>query len=443
MRDAIALGCLAAGLLFPACDDGSLIGGVFTEAEWEKINRFSPLPPPPPSPTNKYADRVDVAELGQRLWFEKRYAGAILEGSTAEGGLGEIGETQKVACADCHDAQMWFTDTRSTPNSTSLGTTRTKRNAPSIVNVVFYEWGNWGGSNDQFWKQGASLPEAKDVFNSDRLRYVHVIYTYYRDHYNALFDPDLDAALAPSATDAWRFPPSGKPASPGAPPGPWETMKETDRDIVNEIMANCGKALEAYERRLISGDAPFDRYVAGDFDALSMSARRGLKLFIGKAGCDSCHTDQTFTDQKFHNTAVAQTVVPLDDGRFADVERLPSTWNGAGKYSDDPIAGAAKLAGIAQSESMRGQFRTKSLRHVAETGPYFHNGSAKSLAEVVRFYNEGGGPPGSYPGTKDEQLVPLNLSENEIADLVEFLHSLTGQPIPADLTANTAATGPV
>jgi cytochrome c peroxidase len=215
-------------------------------------------------------------------------------------------------------------------------------------------------------------------------------------------------------------------------------MKETDRDIVDTIMANCGKALEAYERRLISGDAPFDRYVAGDFDALSMSAKRGLQLFIGKAACDSCHQDETFTDQGFHNTGVVQSL-PFDDGRFGDVVRLSSTWNGAGKYSDDPVAGAEKLAGIAQSDSMVGEFRTKSLRHVAETGPYFHNGSAQSLTEVVRFYNEGGGPTGSYPGLKDKQIVPLNLSENEIADLVEFLRALTGQPIPADLTTNPAA----
>src|SRR5262249_14209642 len=108
----------------------------------------------------------------------------------------------------------------------------------------------------------------------------------------------------------------------------------------------------------------------------------------------------------------------------------------------DQVAGAEKLAGIAQSEEMRGQFRTKSLRHIAETGPYFHNGSASSLAEVVRFYNAGGGPEGSYPGKKDKQITPLNLSEQEIDDPVEFLRSLTGDPIPADLTMNTAATSP-
>src|SRR5690606_2968678 len=114
---------------------------------------------------------------------------------------------------------------------------------------------------------------------------------------------------------------------------------------------------------------------AGDLGALGESAKRGLALFVGKAACDSCHRDETFTDQKFHNTGVAQVVTPLDEGRFDDVLRLPSPFNGAGVFSDDPAAGMAKLDGAVQTEQLRGRFRTKSLRHVAETGPYFHDGS--------------------------------------------------------------------
>jgi cytochrome c peroxidase len=429
--------------MVPACEDHSLIDGMFTATEWEKLGQFSPLPDPPPSPTNRFADDLRAAALGQRLWFEKHYAGPVLEGTPAEGALGNVGDEQRVACADCHDPLRWFTDTRSNPNRTSLGTARTRRNAPSIVNAVYYQWGNWAGANDQFWKQGANLPETREVFNSDRLRYAHVIYQYYRDDYNALFDPDLDPALDPSAPDSWRFPSNGKPAPPGDPPGPWESMDPADQELVNRIMANCGKALEAYERRLVSRGAPFDRYVAGDFGALTTSAKRGLKLFIGKAGCESCHKHETFTDQDFHDTGVPQATTPFDEGRFTDVTRLPNIWNGAGEYSDDRAAGAAKLAGIEQTEEMRGQFRTKSLRHVGETGPYFHDGSASTLADVVRFYNGGGGAEGTFPGKKEDQIMPLNLSESEIADLVEFLLSLTGDPIPAELTSNTSATSAI
>ena len=444
MRFELVICSLGLGLWFTGCVDGGPDGidDLFSDAEWEKISRFTPLGPPPPSPTNRYADDEAAAAFGQRLWFERRYAGAItVEGTPENGGLGAVGETGKISCADCHDPQQWFIDTRSIPNALSLGSSRTKRNSPSMVNAVYYDWVGWAGAHDQFWKQGASVPENKESFNGDRLRFAHVVYEHYRADYDALFpphSPPIDPALDPLASDAGRFPPNGKPKASGATEGPWEMMAEGDRTIVNTIMANCGKALEAYERLLVSRDAPFDRYVARDFGALSESAKRGLKLFIGKAACDSCHQDQTFTDNAFHNTGVVQAVAPYDDGHFADVLRLADPFNGAGIYSDDRDAGAAKLAGLAQTESMMGQFRTKSLRHVAQTAPYFHDGSVPTLEAVVRFYNSGGGTTG-YPGAKDPRMVPLNLSEQEILDLVAFLESLTGAPVPERLQMNTAA----
>jgi cytochrome c peroxidase len=435
MRRAMVFGSVAAGLWLSACDDGPpLIDGTFTDAEWQKISSFSPLPPPPASPTNRFADDPRAAAFGQRLWFEKRYAGPIKEGTPDEGSPGVLEETGKVACSDCHDPEHWFTDTRSKPNRVSLGTARTRHNSPSMVNAAYYRWGGWGGPHDQMWKQAATVFENRDSFNSDRLTYAHVIYTYYRTDYNALFSTPLDPALDAADTSG-RFPPSGKPNDPA-----WETMSDDDRLVVNTIVANCGKSVEAYERRLVSRDAPFDRYVAGDFGALTKSAKRGLKLFIGKAGCTECHQHETFTDQEFHNTGVAQTMP--DQGRFDDVLRLHNPFDGAGVFSDDPIAGAEKLAGITRLEEMRGQFRTKSLRHVTQTGPYFHNGSVDSLADVVRFYNRGG-DDGSFPGEKDARIVPLNLREREIEDLVEFLGALTGEPVPEQLTRNTAATAPV
>jgi cytochrome c peroxidase len=436
VRRAFVFGSVAAAVWLSACDDGApLIDGLFSAAEWQEIASFTPLPPPPPSPTNRLADDPRAAAFGQRLWFEQRYAGPIKEGTAEEGALGAIGETGKVSCADCHDPTRWFTDTRSRPNRTSLGTTRTKRNSPSIINAVYYDWVGWGGSHDQMWKQAATVFENRDSFNSDRLTYAHVIYTYYRDDYNALFSPPLDPALDPADTSG-RFPPAGKPGDAA-----WDAMPPGDQLIVNTIVASCGKAVEAYERLLVSRNAPFDRYVAGDHGALSESAKRGLKLFIGKAACSSCHQHETFTDQEFHNTGVPQSLG--DQGHFDDVLKLPNPFNGAGPFSDDPAAGAAKLAGMTQAEEMRGQFRTKSLRHLTETGPYFHDGSIDSLEEVVRFYNRGGGDTSSYPGTKDGRLVPLNLTEGEIADLVELLRALTGEPVPEPLTRNTAALAPV
>jgi cytochrome c peroxidase len=407
-----------------------MVDGVFTPPEWKKVQSYSPVPmPPPSSPTNRFADDERAAAFGQRMWFEKRYSGAITV--VGPGAAGGVGETGKYSCASCHDAKSWFIDTRTAPNTLSIGAANvTKRNSPSMVNIAYYKWGGWGGAQDQFWKQGANSPETKDLAG-DRLGIAHLIYEHYRSDYESTFQTELDPAL--SADDnSGRFPPNGKPGDLE-----WDSMNPNDQLIVNRIQANLGKAFEAYERRLVSRDAPFDQYVAGNHSALTMSTKRGLRLFIGKAGCDKCHSNQTFSDQEFHNTAVPQTA-PYDLGRFDDVGRLQNPFNGAGMFSDDKEAGLEKIDGVVQTDDMRGQFRTKSLRQVAETGPYFHNGSATTLEDVIRHYNKGGATE-SYPGNKDMAMVPLNLTESEIQDLVAFLKSLTGQPVPEELTIDTSA----
>jgi len=420
--------CALAVLVLAGCgDDGEtqLIDGLFTEAEWDQVQSFVLSDGPPPNPTNRYADNEQVAAFGKKLFFEKRYSGPL----TVESELGQVGETGKVGCITCHNPESYFSDSRP-DNQTSMGAARTGRNAPSLVNVTYYEWGNWAGAHDTFWKQGANTPETKDNAAGNRLGFAHMLWDHYRDEYNELFDPDLDPALDPAHPDASRFPPEGKPkSSADAPDGPWEMMDPADQIIINTIMANVGKSFEAYERKLVSKNSPFDRYAQGDFSALTASAKRGLKLFIGKAACDACHTGSTFTDQKFHNTGVMQSRDPFDQGRYDDIPKaVNNTFNGASMYSDDPVAGAAKLEGVVQSDEVRGQFRTKSLRHLTATAPYMHDGSLATLEDVVRFYNDGGGTTG-FPGTKSGLLVPLNLSSSEISDLVAFLEALTGEQV--------------
>ena len=429
----VALGLLAACSTDDPPPGDMLIDGRWTEAEWDKIQNFGALEvPPPANPTNKYADNPAVAALGQSLFFDKRFAGPLTE----DNDLGLMGETGKVSCTTCHNPQGFFQDTRP-DNKRSHGAGLTGRNTPSLVNVVYYEWGNWAGAHDQFWKQGANGAESRDNFNGNRLQFAHFMYEHYRSTYDSLFPIPLDPALDPDHPDAARFPPSGKPKSSGAPDGAWEMMAPEDQVIVNTIMANVGKSFEAYERLLISKNSPLDRYIAGDFAALNQQAKRGLALFIGKAACHGCHSDTTFSDQKFHNTGLRQT--RDDQGRYEDLPKaISNTFSGAGAYSDDPAAGMAKLANMTQTEEMRGQFRTKSLRHIAETAPYMHDGSLATLEDVVRFYNRGGDDTG-FPGTKDPLMVPLNLTDREITDLVEFLRALTGEPVPAALTVDTSA----
>ena len=414
----------------------------FTEEEFDIIKTLGPLGPVPANPTNKYADDVNVAALGQKLFFEKSYANAL---TIADPVLGPVGAIGKIACASCHDVNNYYTDTRSHPNSTSLGVQWTRRNAPTLVNVAYYEWMSWGGKEDSLWYQGANGCESAVNFGGNRLQYAHMLFQKYRADYNALFPVPLDPALDPAAPDAARFPPTGKPKGAGAADGAWEMMAPGDRDIINTIMANIGKAIEAYERQLVSRNAPIDKYISGEYAALSPAAKRGLRLFIGKAACVDCHSGPLLSDNKFHNTGVPQLGVNLplvDNGRFDDLSAtLTNAFNGQGKFSDDPNRGAAKLAGMMVTDNLKGLFRTGMLRQIANTGPYMHTGSLLTLEDVVRFYNWGGGNA-NFSGVKSAAMVPLLLSDEEIADIVAFLRTLTGEPPPAGLGKDTSVPGP-
>jgi cytochrome c peroxidase len=428
------------------CSDGAddVTTDYFTAAEWTKIKELGPLADLPLDTTNKYADDSSAARFGQQLFFEKSYSGPLTIGDDGTNGSpGAAGEKGKVGCVSCHSPSSWWMDSRSNPNNMSLGVAYTERNAPSLVNAAFYQWFGWAGKQDSLWCQASGSPESKDNTSGNRLQYAHMVYAKYRAAYDAIFPVPLDSALDPGAADAARFPPSGKPkAAATDPDGSWELMTDADRQIVLTIMTNCGKSIAAYERQLVSRHSPFDRFVEGDATALSTSARSGLKVFIGKGACNACHKSETFTDNDFHTTGVPQQVgehvPPADSGRFVDlVKVLANPFNGAGQFSDDPAAGQMKLNGLAQSDSDTGKFRTKSLRHVAQTAPYMHNGSMQTLEEVVHFYNNGGGAS-DYAGTKDSRILPLNLTLEEEANLVAFLKALTGDPIRAELGQDTS-----
>jgi cytochrome c peroxidase len=166
-----------------------------------------------------------------------------------------------------------------------------------------------------------------------------------------------------------------------------------------------GKAIASYEQSLVAANSAFDRWrYGGESDALSADAQRGFRLFTGNAGCSACHRVDAraalFTDQDFHNTGIgflaAQARVEgLDDRGRQEVTHEPGDLH---------------------------KFKTPTLRNVARTAPYMHNGSLRSLQEVVRYYNSGGSPDPA----KDPRLHPLGLTEDEIRDLVAFLESLNG-----------------
>ncbi len=419
----------------------------FSSQEWAVVGTLSPLPGLPVDTTNKYRESAEAALLGQKLFFEPRLAGPIQVGTPAEGQLGAIGETGKIACRNCHMPESkWLFDIRSNnggpiPNATALGSSWMTRNVSSIVNTVFYvhpvtgaHWRENDGYSDSEWFDAQSEPEGPPVQNGSRLQLAHVIFEHYSQEYNRAFPEwPLDAGLA----NYHRFPATGSPYTDSAN---WNSLNWRDKEIVNRILANYGKAIEAYLRKLVSRNAPFDRYVAGERAAIGDDAKKGLKLFIGKASCINCHNTPLFSDDDFHviglkiDTTLSPHADPSEIGRAFNQALIcnPSVADGDfsvnGHFSDDPAT--TRDGNFCTQAIPNGLWRTKGLRQVAETAPYFRDGQAASLNDVIEFYDRGGDPAGTFLGGPKE-IRPLHLSAQEKGWLLAFLKTLTGEPIPA------------
>ncbi len=149
------------------------------------------------------------------------------------------------------------------------------------------------------------------------------------------------------------------------------------------------KAIASFERTILSGNAPYDKFKAGDENALSAAAQRGSKLFFGKANCAACHAGPNFSDFAFHNIGVGMDKDKPDVGRFSETQLLGD----------------------------RGAFKTATLREIARTAPYMHDGSLKTLEDVVDYYDKGG----IANPQLDEAIFPLTLTAEQKADLVTFL----------------------
>ncbi len=232
----------------------------------------------------------------------------------------------------------------------------------------------------------------------------------------------------------------------------WAAMTAADRTAVNRVFSNLGKALEAYERKLVSGAAPFDTYVDGlrtgdpaKTAALSPAAARGLKLFVGAANCHACHAGPALSDGEFHNLGL-----PLLAGEAPDPGRADGTprllradiFNAAepvfSARKRRPSAGTAqlRLQFLPPPKSQLGAFKTPSLRNVALTAPYMHDGRFADLPEVLEFYGASKtASPFRLVGTRDANLTLVpRLTADQRADLVAFLMALTGTPPPSALT---------
>lgn len=365
------------------------------------------LQPVPPDPSNRYADNLQAATFGRKLFFDTRFS--------SNGG---------VACATCHLPNHLFQDGK--PLSTGVGTTH--RRAMTIIGSAYSPWLFWDGRKDSLWAQALGPLESPVEHGGNRTQYAHLIAQYYRSDYEALFGPLPDLTYLPAS--------AGPVAEPNAKAA-WAALVEADRQAVTRIYVNMGKAIAAYERLLTPGPARFDRYVEAllNNDKTTMAATltpdevAGLRLFIGKANCTQCHNGPLFTDNHFHNTGVPSAPgLPEDTGRALGAKQVQADeFNCLSSYSDGQPEDCAELRFMTtEGEELLRAFKPPSLRNVAERGPFMHAGQFATLEEVLAHYNAAPAAPAGHA-----EVHPLALNDQEIQQLIAFLHSLDG-PVTAD-----------
>lgn len=268
-------------------------------------------------------------ELGKQLYFDPR-----------------LSRDDTVSCASCHDpAKGWSNGERF---ATGIGGLKGGRSAPTIVNAAYQRWQFWDGRADQLEGQALGPIQNPIEMNMTLDEVVEKLNRVpgYRKQFQAVFGSDVTAE-------------------------------------------GVAKAIASFERTVLSGDAPYDRYVAGDKSALSPAALRGYEVFFHKAHCTACHQGPNFTDGAFHNVGVG-----MDD--------------------EKPDEGRRHISNLAGD---RGAFKTPTLREIGRTAPYMHDGRFKTLEEVIEHYGKGGVSNDQL----DEEIYALELAPEEKAALATFL----------------------
>ncbi len=391
----------------PMSNQGAAVSHEWTAEETETLRSLwiGSLPPLPPDPSNRYADDPRAAALGHRLFFDPRFS---------SNGL--------VACATCHIPAVNFNDGR--PLGVGVGVA--SRKTMTVVGTAYNQWFFWDGRADSQWAQALGPLENPVEHGGTRTQYAHLVDQYYREEYEAIFGP------LPDLSDPARFPASAGPVEDPGARAAWEAMNPADRDAVNRIYANMGKAIAAYERMIVPGPSRFDTYVKalleGDKETMQATLTAdevgGLRLFIGDGGCIKCHHGPLFTSDTFHNTGVPpRPDTPPDAGRQLAVAKvLADEFNCLGPYSDAKPEDCGRLQGLVEGdETLAGAFKPPTLRNVAQTAPYMHAGQYANLFMVVRHYRH---PPQAAIG--QSELGPALFMHDGMIQLQAFLNSLSG-----------------
>jgi cytochrome c peroxidase len=334
------------------------------------------LPPIDWPPDNPYTK--EKAELGKVLFFDKRLSS---DGS--------------VACASCHDPARAFTD--GAPRSIGVGARSGHRNAPTLINHAYSDFQFWDG-------RAASLEEQVKGPLTNPLEMTS--------------DPEPELALR-HAVERLK-----------AVPGYIERFREVFGRADFSI-DDVAKAIATFERTLLSGNSPYDRFAAGDVNALTPDQVRGMAVFFERAACDRCHLEARFIDDRFYQhdeRTIRGRRVQGNDGGGREILQLQGfnftdgSYQNTGIGMDRPGSDLGRYL-VTGEDKDKGAFKTPTLREIEHTAPYMHDGSLKTLEEVVEHYDKGG----IENPRLNRDIKPLYLTAQEKQDLVAFLRSLSGE----------------
>ena len=361
----------------------------------------------PADPSNAWADDARAARLGHKFFFDTRFSGNGM-----------------VSCATCHEPERACTD--GLPLAKGMGTAG--RHTPTIIGAAYSPWFFWDGRKDSQWSQALGPMESTVEHGATRTQIAKIIAAdpSYREAYEDIF------GRLPGLSDEARFPSPAAPIDVPDSRAEWDGMTSEDRSAVSRIYANAGKAIAAYERLILPGPSRFDKYVeavlghdsAAAQAAFSADEVAGLRLFMGKGNCTQCHNGPLLTNNDFHNTGLGSPIgVAQDVGRASGIKSvLGDEFNCLGPFSDAGPGDCAELR-FAKTEGaeLTGSFKSPTLRNVAETAPYMHDGRFATLAAALDHYDRA---PDASIG--HSELTPLGLSARELAQLESFLMTVSG-----------------
>lgn len=386
----------------------------WSKSEIGIISSFSlySLPEKPPlSLSNIFGDDSKAKDFGKRLFFDP--------GLSANG---------KIACATCHNPELNFTDGR----ILAQGVGSLTKNTPTLLGAAYQDWFYIDGRRDSLWAQALTPIETLVEMNQTRVEVVRYVLNHpvYQLLYNVVFGP--------ITFDVQQLPQKAGPFGDRIAKKNWRYLSPNLKHQINHIFANIGRVIAAYERDIMPQAGRLEIFIQKikhnqekndqDFklSVLTHDEQLGLKLFIHdeKTQCLRCHNGPLFTNREFHNIATASLSGEyLDLGRMIGLQAVfGDLFNCFGKYSGVSSSKCAELQHVNTRDShsaLLGAFKVPTLRGLSRTAPYGHNGQFSTLEDMVKHYND---PPNK--DVYNHELLPLNLSDMEIKQLVSFLKIL-------------------